>query len=291
MERRRSRLSRRGFVVGAGTVGLLGGASALLGGCALPSLPAQSSPRVPRIGILGGTSPENAHYMAAFWQGMREHGYAEGQTILVEYGSSGASLGPERAKEILQLPVDLLVAFGPSAPVLARKETSTVPIVMVVFSGDAVASGLVASLARPGGNVTGLTSFLERLNPKRLELIHDTLHGISRVAVLQDANVPPKERELRGLQQAALTLGLNLHHREVRGPEEFDAAFEAARGAQAQALFLGGGELFFRNRPRLIALADQHRLPTMYWLSDFVREGGLISYAPNIHDQYRRAAA
>jgi putative tryptophan/tyrosine transport system substrate-binding protein len=290
MERHGSRLSRRQFVGGATSAGLLAGATALLGGCAIPGGPSQPSSRRPRIGVLGNTSSDNAHYMESFWQGMREHGYIDGQNIVVEQGGQGSAQGPEAARAMVQLPVDLLFAIGPSAPIIAHDETTSIPIVMVVFSGDAVASGLVASLGRPGGNVTGLTSFLERLNPKRLELLRGTVSGLSHVAVLQDANFPPRERELRDLQDAARTLEVTLHEWEVRGPEEFDSVFAGARGAQAQALFLGGGMIFFANRPRLIALADQYRLPTMYWRPDFVRAGGLMSYAPNIHDQYRRAA-
>jgi len=196
---------------------------------------------------------------------------------------------PALAAELVQLPVDILVAAGgPTAPA-ARDATSTIPIVMV-FERDPVAEELVASFARPGGNVTGLTIISRQLGPKRLELLHDALPGVSRVAFLWDRVISTEpSTTLEAVEGPAQRLGLQLQSLEVREPGDLDAAFEAASRERAEAVALAS-PIASGQRSRVVALASQYRLPAIYTTGEFVREGGLMSYATDRPTQYRRAA-
>jgi putative ABC transport system substrate-binding protein len=228
--------------------------------------------------------------MDAFRHGLQELGYVEGENFSFEVRlvDGPNSQLAEPAAELVRLPVDLLLIAGTAAEI-APQATRTIPIVMV-YPADPVAHGLVASLARPGGNVTGVTTFAGQLGPKRLELLRDTVPGRSRVVVLQEGSYAAADRDFQDLEVAAQALGLELQRMEVREPADLDAAFEAAARAGAQALLLGGGTFFVPQRSLIVALAAQHRLPAMYYAEPFVQAGGLMAYTTNTAAQYRRAA-
>jgi putative ABC transport system substrate-binding protein len=214
----------------------------------------------------------------------------EGQTILLEirYAEGRTERVPELAAELAGLKMDVLVAGGSPQALAAKKATGTIPIVMV--SADPVGLGLVASLARPGGNVTGLSYFNEVIIAKRVQLLKELVPDLSRVAVLKNPIVAVHATFWRETEMAARTLGLALQPLEVRGPEDFEAAFAAATRANAQALIAFDDALTLAHRPRIVALAASCRLPTMYGLREFVDEGGLISYGPSFAVLLRRAA-
>jgi putative ABC transport system substrate-binding protein len=246
---------------------------------------------VPRIGWLEhNPAPDPSPAREGFRQGLQELGYIEGQNILVEYRlteGQGAQ-PPDAAAALAQLPVDVMVATVTTVEA-ARQATRMIPIV-IVYPGDPVRDELVASLARPAGNVTGLSYFAAQLSQKRLELLSQTVPGLSRVAVLQDANRSATVRTDADLEVAAQALRVRLQRLDVREPGDWEAAFESATSERADALLLSGGTFFFPQRARLVALAAQYGLPTMYWAADSVHAGGLMAYAPDIAASYRRAA-
>jgi putative ABC transport system substrate-binding protein len=281
------RLSRRRFVVGASA-----SSAALLAGCGRLPWQAEQPRTLHRIGWLqlGPFATSTPANREAFRQELRELGYVEGQNFVVEYRSADGqeSRLPELAAELAQLPVDLILTVS-LATEAAHIVTSTVPIVML-YPADPTAAGLVASLARPGGNVTGLTYFAGQLQQKRLELLRETVPGLSRVAVVQEGRLASVARDFQDLEVAAQGLGLRLLRLDVDGPGDLDAAFDAATREGAEGLLLGGISTLFPHRARLVALAAQHQLPAMYFLSIFVRDGGLMAYAVNLESQFRRAA-
>ena len=258
---------------------------------------AQQAGKVFRIGylVLGSLeSPEGRPSLDAFRQGLRERGYVEGQNIIVEYrpADGRAERLPALAAELVRLKVDLIVAGATPSARAARQASSTIPIVASNMA-DPVQDGLVASLARPGGNVTGSTFLGPELVPKRLALLKEVLPGASRIAVLwhpgafgeRTMNDMVKETEA-----AARTLGVQLQFAEVRHPDEFDRAFSAMAGAHASALIVFPSAMLFNERTRIVALAAQRRLPAMYQSRGFVELGGLIAYGTSITDGYRHAA-
>jgi putative ABC transport system substrate-binding protein len=225
-------------------------------------------------------------------QGLRELGYVEGQNIIMEYRWSAGNVDRlrENAAELVRLGVDVIVTGGPVATRAAKDMTRTIPIVMA-RDVDPVGDEFVASLGQPGGNVTGVSALTRDLSGKRLELLKDTVPGMARVAVLWNPVEPSAVRQLRDTEDAARGLGLQVHALEVRGLDEFEGAFAAARTGRADGLivlaFPGPAEY----RTRLVDLAAQSRLPTIYWQRAFVEAGGLMSYAASEHDLSRRAAA
>ena len=255
---------------------------------------AQPAAKVYRIGLLGGnspTSPEAAHVWEGFFQGLRELGYVEGQNILIEgrfYGERTERL-PALAAELARIKVDVIVAQGPPAPEAAQRATSTIPIVMTVHQ-DPVGSGLVARLARPGGNVTGLAVLSTELVGKRLQLLKEAVPGISRVAVLSDPTVPTAALLLREADVAARSLKVQLQVLEARAPSDFASAFSAMTKDRAGGLILVGALMFFVERTRIVELAAQSRLPAIYGAKEYAEAGGLMAYGPNIRESYRRAA-
>ena len=258
---------------------------------------AQQPTRVARIGYLVTgvlASPETRVLLDAFRQGLRERGYVEGQNIVIEYRAADGKLErfPTLATELVRLQVDLIVAGNTPAARAAQQATTTVPIVTPVM-GDPVGDGLVASLARPGGNITGLTFLGPELVPKRLELLKEALPGVSRVAALWHPGAYA-ERTMRDMLQkteaAARTLGMHLQLVEVRGPDEFDRAFSTMTSARAEALIVLPSTMLFTERRRLVDLAARHRLPAMYQLREFVELGGLMAYGASITDLVRRSA-
>jgi len=231
--------------------------------------------KVRRIGFLAvGSREGRAFLIEGFLRGLREHGYVEGQNIVIEYRFSEARNDrlPELAAELVAMKVELIVASGSLASFAAGKATRTIPIVMGSLAANPVETGLVASLARPGGNITGMTEMASQLSGKRLELLKATVPGLSRVAVFWNPPNPAYGPVLRELEAAAQTLGVALQRLEVRAPEDFAGALEAAVRQRAGALFVPGDPLV-TNRPRVIAdLALKHRLPTM---TDFQGASGI----------------
>jgi ABC-type uncharacterized transport system substrate-binding protein len=245
-----------------------------------------------RIGRLSPGSPLLvAHLWEAFRQGLRELGYLEGQNLVLEERYAEGS--PERlrdlAAELVRLPVDVLVAEGAAAVRAAQHATRTLPIVMAA-GVDAVGEGLVASLARPGGNITGMSIMNPEVVGKMLEILKDVLPTVSRIAVLWNPTQPAHALMVRAADGAAPALGVQLYRVEARGPEAFDGAFAAMTRADAGALLVLGDQMFFDHRSRLAELAATSRLPTVYNDRAFVEAGGLLCYGANRPDIYRRAA-
>jgi putative ABC transport system substrate-binding protein len=222
---------------------------------------------------------------------LRDLGYVEGQNLLVEYRwGEGSNAGlVEPAAELARLPVDLFVVPASTVARIARDATSTVPI-LVVGAGDLVAADLAASLARPGGNVTGLTSIPERLIGKRLQLLSDTVPTIVRVLILYDADLLNYVLDRASYEQAARSLGLQLQFVGVRGPEDFRGVFDAAVREHTDALSVEPSSLFRQNSARIVELAAEHGLPAMYYRREFVESGGLMSYTGQRSELWRRAA-
>ena len=255
---------------------------------------AQSPAKVPRIGLLGGagpTAPEASHLWGAFLQGLRDLGYVDGQTVVIEgrwYGDQ-TDLVQVLASELVRLPVDVIVAGTSPAPEAARRVTSTIPIVMLSHP-DPVGSGLVASLARPGGNVTGLSSVSPELRGKQIQLLQEALPGLSRVAILSNPSIPSHVTDVRETEAAARALKMRLRVLEVRAPSELAGAFSTAAKERVGALVVLSGTIFFAHRTRIVELATQNRLPTMYSWRENAEAGGLMAYGPSLRDNWRRAA-
>jgi ABC-type uncharacterized transport system substrate-binding protein len=274
-------------------LGMLWGAPA-----AWPLAARAQTAKVARIGYLitgALESPETRMNRDAFRLGLTELGYIEGRNIVIEYRAADGKIErlPGLATELVGLKVDLIVALATPAGRAAQQATTTIPIVVTAM-GDPVRDGLVASLARPGGNITGTTFLGPELVPKRLSFLRELLPTISRVAVLwhPGAFSEPTIREmLNEVAQAAGTLGVQLQLVEVRSAEEFDHAFTTMVGARAEALFQFPSTLFFNERRRIVDLAARHRLPAMFNAREFVQLGGLIAYGANLAELNRRAAA
>jgi ABC-type uncharacterized transport system substrate-binding protein len=258
---------------------------------AMLAVEAQQPTHVHRIGVLLDTTPGQAPYMGAFLEGMRTLGYVEGQHLVLEYrGTEGQyEQLPDLAAELVRLQVDVIVTYGTPPSVAAKHATTTIPIVMMGV-GDPVGSGLVTSLAQPGGNVTGLSSLSPDLVGKQLEFLKEVLPTVSRVAILWNPANPANTLNVREADVAAQALGVQLHFVEVRGPDAFDSAFAAMTSAHAGALLVIGDRVFRQHRRRLAELAATSRLPTMHNIREYVEAGGLMSYGPNSLDISRRAA-
>jgi len=253
---------------------------------------AQQPKKVPRIGFLGGASA--SFYAArtnAFRQGLNELGYTEGKNIDIEYRYAEGKFDrlPDLAAELVGLKVDVIVAAPTPSVLAAKKASATTPIVFASVV-DPVASGLVASLARPGGNITGLTILGPELSGKRLELLKEVLPNVTRVAALWNSANPAQELVWKEMQAAAQQLHLQLQSLEVRSANDFDIAFKAALRERAQALIPSGEPLINTQLKRIVEFAAKNRLPAMYAGPEAVDAGGLMSYAPNYTDHYRRAA-
>ena len=254
---------------------------------------AQPVATVPRIGYLALNPTANPHLHEAFRQGLRDLGYVEGRNVVIE--SRDAEGKPERlpalAAELVALKVDVLVAQPTVAALAAKQATRTLPIVFPV--ADPVSSGLVTSLARPGGNLTGLSILAPEMVGKGLELLKQAVPGVSRVAVLWDPGAFP-ERTAKDMRKevevAARALGVRLQFIEARGPDDFDRAFSEMTRARAGALTVLGGSMLFSERKRLVDLAAKNRLPAVYPWREGVDAGGLMAYGPNVADLFRRAA-
>jgi putative ABC transport system substrate-binding protein len=243
-----------------------------------------------RIGYLGFQSGPSS-LDEAFRQGLRELGYVEGKDIIIEYrwADHSAARASALAVELVRLKVDVIVSVGGPVPALAAKSaTMTIPIVFE--AGDAVRAGLVTTLARPGGNLTGVDHLVGELNPKRLELLKEAVPGLSHVGVLANPAHPPTARRLKEVEEAARALRVKLHVLEARGQQEIDAAFAAIARKRAEVLFVLTDPMFFTERKRIVDLVARHRLPSMFFAREFAEAGGLLSYSANFADARRRLA-
>jgi putative tryptophan/tyrosine transport system substrate-binding protein len=256
----------------------------LLCGC---DMPGQGAAKVPRIGFLAvGSREGRAFLIEGFLQELREHGYLEGRNILIEYrfpeGRNERLL--DLAAELVTLKVDLIVASGSPASLAASQATRTIPIVMGSLAADPIETGLIASLARPGGNITGMTEMAAQLGAKRLELLKQIVPALSRVAVFWNPPNPAYGPVLKVLEATAPQLGMEIQRPEVRVPDEFEGALQRATRQRAGALFVPGDPLV-TNRPRMIAdLALKYRLPTVTDFRELPRAGGLLSFGPDLVD-------
>lgn len=256
---------------------------------------AQQAVRIPRIGFLAGNLSAGQHLVAAFRQGLHDLGYDEGRNIVIEYrdakGETDRLLA--LAAELVALKVDVIVAAGTQHVLAAKQATTTIPIVFADVA-DPVARGFVTSLARPGGNITGLSNLNTDLVGKWLELLLQAVPGSKRVALLWQPGYLPERAERDVIQRAevaAQALGVRLLFVEARRQEDFDRAFAEMTRARVDAVIVWGGVLFIAERKRIAEMAARHRLPSSYPMSEFVDAGGLISYAPNVADNFRRTAA
>ena len=268
--------------------------SVALGILAVPlAAEAQQTAKVPRVGWLSpGSSASDENFLASFRDGLRELGWVVGQNIAIDsrWAEGRFERLPDLAVELVRLKVDAIVASVTQASLAAKRATGTIPIVMVGV-GDPLGSGLVASLARPGGNVTGPSSMLAEASGKQLELLKETVHKASPVAVLWNpANPVWQAAALRQTEVTAGALGLRLQLVGARGPDELEGAFEAMTRARAGALFVPADIIFVRHAQRIADLAARHRLPAMYGFREHVQAGGLMSYAANFAVMFRRAA-
>jgi len=254
---------------------------------------AQQPKKITKIAyLLPSTPTATAHLLEAFRQGLRELGYVDGKNFVLElrYGEGRAERLPEIARELVGLKVDVIVTATDVAIAAVKRETQTIPIVMA-NSSDPVGTGFVASLARPGGNVTGLSNISPDLSGKRLELLMEAVPKLSRVAFLWNPDVRGAVLDYRETENAARSLGLQLQSVEVPRAEDFDRAFSAVTKERAQALVLpAANPIAFSNRGQIASFAQRNRLPSMFAQKEYVDAGGLISYGPSTADLHRRAA-
>jgi putative tryptophan/tyrosine transport system substrate-binding protein len=257
------------------------------------SAEAQQAKKIAKIGyLLPSTPAAAAHLLEAFRQGLRELSYVEGKTFVLElrYGEARADRLPEIARELVGLKVDVIVTATDVAIAAVKRETQTIPIVMA-NSTDPVGTGFVASLARPGGNITGLSSISPELNGKRLELLREVVPGLSRVAFLWNPDIRGAVLDYKETESAAGSLGLQLQSVEVVRAEDFDRAFSAVTKERAQALVMpAANPVAFANRNQIASFAQKNRLPSIYAQKEYVEAGGLMSYGPSTPDMHRRAA-
>jgi putative ABC transport system substrate-binding protein len=276
-------MKRRDFI------GLLGGAVA-----AWPlAARGQRAEKIYRIGVLETTPLAlNAPNFDALRSGLRDLGYVEGQNLTIEYRSADgrAERFPELAEELIRLNVDLIVTRGTPAAIAAKKATATIPIVSAA-TGEPVTVGLAASLAHPGGNFTGLTSISSEIEEKQIELVRELVPGVVRVAFLYNMANPIYPVTLREMETLLRPLGIKPQLLDVRRAGDFGPAFDTARSQPADVVLVGMDGLIQANRQAIIDLAREHRVPAVYPSREFVEAGGLIAYAVNYADLYRRAAS
>ena len=253
---------------------------------------AQQPKTVPRIGLLGGGSASaSAGRIDAFRQGLRELGYLEGKTIVIEYRYAEGKVDrlPALAAELVRLKVDIIVSAGPQSTRAVKEATVTIPIVMA-FDFDPVGNGFVASLARPGGNITGLSTLAPEISGNQLELLKEIVPRLSRVAVLGNSTDPGNAQVVTETERAAVTLGVRHLYLDVRAPADIETAFRAASKGHADAVLSLSSFLFISQRKQLVDLAVKSRLPAIYDRAEYVEDGGLMTYSVSQTDLFRRAA-
>jgi putative ABC transport system substrate-binding protein len=253
---------------------------------------AQQPTKIPRIGFLITSSPAViAPRLDAFRQGLRELGYVEGKNIVIERRHAEGKLDrlPALAAELVRLNVDVIVTSGPTATRPAKETTSAIPIIMT-FDDDPVGSGFVASLARPGGNITGLSTLAPEISGKQLELLKEIVSRLGRVAVIGTSTRQGTAQSLKEMERAAAALAVKLQYLDIQNPKDVDTAFRAAGKERADALLVLQSPVFNSQRAQIVDLALKNRLPATYPRRGFVEDGGLMSYGASISDLDRRAA-
>jgi putative tryptophan/tyrosine transport system substrate-binding protein len=256
-----------------------------------PLAEAQQPTKIP-LGFLSANSraPMSARY-EAFRQGLRELGYVEGKNIVIESRYTEGKLDslPALAAELVRLKVDVIVTEGTTATRFAKEATSSIPIVMAQ-DPDPVGTGFVASLAQPGGNITGLSNLRPELSGKRLELMKEIVPRLARLSVLGTSTVPGNAQSLKEMELGASAFGVQLQYLDVLGPKEIETVFRAASKGRADAVLVLGSPFLLSHRTQVVDLALKSRLPAIYYSTEFVEDGGLMSYGVNINDLFRRAA-
>jgi putative tryptophan/tyrosine transport system substrate-binding protein len=261
------------------------------GAFCLAALVSAAAAAQPSVGLLWLKSEATSQNLAALQEGLREHGLIEGRNFRLERRNEvvGYERLPGAAAELAKLKVDLIVAWGDTATQAARKATSTIPVVMIAGS-DPVKSGLVASLARPGGNVTGFIAFQQDLIGKRLELLKEAVPGIKSVAILMNSTSAGQAESLKRAEVAAEGLGLRIHVAEVRGAEDIEIALQAASRARVDAIMAVPSTMFAANRARIVGMTSALRLPAVFTDLRWTEEGALMSYGGDARDHFRIAA-
>jgi putative ABC transport system substrate-binding protein len=252
---------------------------------------AQQPTKVPRTGFLSTVSLSSvAARTESFRQGLRELGYVEGKNITIEWRDAEGKLDrlSERAVELVRLKVDVIVTAGPPSTRATKEATVTIPIVMA-FDNDPVGNGFVASLARPGGNITGLSTYYPEITGKQLELLKEIVPNLSRVAVLGTSTVPGNEQTLKETELAARAFGVKLQYLEIQNPQDIENVFRAASKGRAGAVLVLSSPVATSQRAQIAEIAAKSRLPAIYPQSDHIDAGGLMFYGPSIADLYRRA--
>ncbi|HEU4341133.1 MAG TPA: ABC transporter substrate-binding protein [Candidatus Binatia bacterium] len=253
---------------------------------------AQEATRVPRIGFLIASSPSTvALRMDAFRQGLRELGYVEGKNIVIErrHADGKSDRLPALAAELVRLKVDVIVTSGPTATRPAKEATAKIPIVMT-FDDDPIGSGFVSSLARPGGNITGLSTLSPETSGKQLEFLKEIVPKLGRVAVIGTSNRQGTAQSLKEMELAAGAFGVKLQYLDTQNPKDIESAFRAVSKERADAVLVLQSPVLYAQRARLAELALKSRLPATYPRREFVEDGGLMSYGVSILDLDRRAA-
>jgi putative ABC transport system substrate-binding protein len=253
---------------------------------------AQQPTKIPRIGYLSATSASvNPTRIEAFRQGLRELGYVEGKNIIIEWRYAEGKLDRlrELAADLVRLKVDVIVTGGPTITPAVKEATTKIPIVMG-YDNDPVGSGFVASLARPGGNITGLSALSPELSGKRLELLKEIIPRLSHVAVLGTSTQPGNAQALKEVKLAGQALRVQLQYLDILDPKDIETAFRAASKERADAVLVLVGAVLNTHRKQIADLAVKNRLPAVYGQPQYVEDGGLLSYAPSFTDLFRRAA-
>jgi putative tryptophan/tyrosine transport system substrate-binding protein len=254
---------------------------------------AQQATKVPQIGFIIVTSPSaNAARIDAFRQGLRDLGYVEGKNIVIQYRWAEGKFDrlPELAAELVRLKVDVIVSAGPQPTRAAKEATSTIPVVMGQ-DNDPIGNGFIVSLARPGGNITGLSTLYPEISGKQLELLKEIIPRLSHLAVFGNSTQPGNPQSLKKVELAAGALSVQLQYVDVQGPKDTETAFRAASKGHADAVLVLSSPVIFSHRKRFADIAVKNRLPVMYAQPEFVEDGGLMTYGPSITDLYRRAAS
>jgi putative ABC transport system substrate-binding protein len=256
------------------------------------SAEAQQHAKTPRIGFLSSLSSEAvANRIEAFRQGLRELGYVEGRNVVIEwrYAEGKTERLPALAAELVRVKVDVIVTGGPAVNRFAKEATASIPIVLS-FDNDPVGNGFAASLARPGGNVTGFSTHYPEIGGKQIELLKEILPRLSRIAVLGNATVPGNAQVLREAELAAESFRVKVQYLEVQRAGEIDTAFRAASKEHADAALVLGSQVVTSHAKQFAETAARNRLPAMFWSPEFVEAGGLMTYSVSITDLFRRSA-
>jgi putative tryptophan/tyrosine transport system substrate-binding protein len=264
-----------------------------LGGAAVAwPFVARAQPKIPRVGFMGNSTVAlEANLVGAFRDGLRELGYEEGRNIIIEYRWADGKYEqfPALVAELVAAKVDVIVTAGTPAALAVKKATTTVPLVMVAV-GDPVGTGLVPSLARPGGNLTGLSSIAPDLEGKRLDLLREIVPALSNVAIFFNSLNSPHFASMQQAGTAAKAMGIKLQQHDIRKSEDLDGAFAAVRKERPDALLILADRVFLHNRQRMIDFTEEQHLPNINAYTELVEAGGLMSYGPSYEDMHKRAA-